>query len=61
MQEEGTEGEVGKCAGPVKVNSVTSSLLQNYSDAKVIEKIIFFAKMEFNILFLTVHKFLREK
>ena len=52
MQEEGTEGEVGKCAGPVKVNSVTSSLLQNYSDAKVIEKIIFFffvAKMEFNI------------
>ena len=51
MQEEGTEGEVGECAGPVKVNSVTSSLLQNYSDAKVIEKIIFFfvAKMEFNI------------
>ena len=44
MQEEGTEGKVGECAGPVKGNSVTSSLLQNHSDAKVIEKIIFLQK-----------------
>ena len=41
MQEEGGEGAVGECAGPVKGNSVTSSLLQNKSDANVIEKIIY--------------------
>ena len=59
MQEEGGEGEVGEWAGPVKGNSVTSSLLQNKSDANVIEK-NHLLQMKYSINILTVYKFHEE-
>ena len=50
---------MGEWAGPVKGNSVTSSLLQNKSDAKVIEKNNLL-QMKYSIYILTVHKFHEE-
>ena len=43
MQEEGGRVGVGECAGSVQDNPKASSLLQNKSDAKVIE-IIFYCE-----------------
>ena len=43
MQEEGGRVGVGECAGSVQDNPIASSLLQNKSDAKVIE-IIFYCE-----------------
>ena len=52
---------MGECAGTVKGNSVTSSLVQNYSDAIVkFRKINLLQKIE-PICILTAHKFLKEK
>ena len=48
MQEEGGRVRVGECAGSVQDNPIASSLLQNKSDAIVIEKIIY-CKMKYNI------------
>ena len=41
----GGRGEVGECAGPVQDNPIASSLLQNKSDAKAIEKIFYCKKL----------------
>ena len=47
---------VGECAGSVQDNPIASSLLQNKSDAKVIEIIFCCEKKNCNTKYLTAYK-----
>ena len=59
MQEEGGEGGVGEWAGPVKGNSVTSSLLQNKKRSECYRNYTLL-QMEYSINILTAYKFHNE-